>query len=166
VGWCWLFFKCFELLSSGFSARALDVTNPSLLGIVGFGSWIAYFFVRGGRLSDDGAVSALAYLTLIPAVLFLLLEPFKNRPNLRFHSWQSILLCIAASTTTVAAAFLAATVDSEIVAELVWLVWFLVWLACAINAAHGKRFKLPVIGNLAEKLAEIRPKVSTYGADG
>ncbi|MGA3023248.1 MAG: zinc ribbon domain-containing protein [Bryobacteraceae bacterium] len=43
----WIVVKVLEVISSGgLSAQALDITNPSLLGIVGFSSLIAYFFVR------------------------------------------------------------------------------------------------------------------------
>jgi hypothetical protein len=45
----WIIVKAVEVASSGGGfalARALDFTNPSLFGIVGFASLIAYFFVR------------------------------------------------------------------------------------------------------------------------
>jgi uncharacterized membrane protein len=31
--------------------------------------------------------------------------------------------------------------------------WVLVWVICALIALYGKRFKLPFIGNMAEKQA-------------
>ena len=37
--------------------------------------------------------------------------------------------------------------------RLIELFWLAVWLVCIANAAQGKRFKLPVIGNLAEQQA-------------
>jgi uncharacterized membrane protein len=37
--------------------------------------------------------------------------------------------------------------------RLIELLWFAVWLVCVVNAAQGKRFKLPVIGSLAEQQA-------------
>jgi uncharacterized membrane protein len=36
---------------------------------------------------------------------------------------------------------------------LVNLFWLAVIVICAVNAYQGKRFKLPIIGNLAEKQA-------------
>lgn len=45
----WIVVKALEVISSGGGlalARTLDVTNPSLFGIVGFISFISYFFVR------------------------------------------------------------------------------------------------------------------------
>jgi hypothetical protein len=53
LAWLWIIVKVLELAVNGVSARALDFTNPSLLGIVGFGSLIAYFFVRPKKAKDQ-----------------------------------------------------------------------------------------------------------------
>jgi uncharacterized membrane protein len=37
--------------------------------------------------------------------------------------------------------------------QLVRLAMFIVWLIALVSAVNGKRMKLPIIGNLAEKLA-------------
>jgi len=39
---------------------------------------------------------ALAYLTFIPAIVFLVLDPYKKNRFVRFHSLQCLLLCGAA----------------------------------------------------------------------
>ena len=44
---------------------------------------------------SDNAAGGLAYVTFIPALIFLLVEPFNKNPYVRFHSWQSIFLIIA-----------------------------------------------------------------------
>jgi uncharacterized membrane protein len=36
---------------------------------------------------------------------------------------------------------------------LILLFWLLLWILCALKAVNGKRFKLPIIGALAEKQA-------------
>jgi uncharacterized membrane protein len=38
---------------------------------------------------------------------------------------------------------------------LIFLALFIVWLVCVLQAMNGKRFKLPIIGALAEKQAGI-----------
>jgi uncharacterized membrane protein len=38
-------------------------------------------------------------------------------------------------------------------AQLINLAFFIVWIICLVQAVNGKRFKLPVIGALAEKQA-------------
>jgi uncharacterized membrane protein len=34
------------------------------------------------------------------------------------------------------------------------LLWLLVWILCVLKALNGKRFRLPIIGALAERQAE------------
>src|SRR5579872_5032767 len=40
----------------------------------------------------DNLIAALAYVTFIPAILFVLIEPFKRNRFVRFHAFQSIFL--------------------------------------------------------------------------
>jgi uncharacterized membrane protein len=108
---------------------------------------------------SNNASGAIAYLTFVPAVIFLLLEPYKNNSYVRFHSWQSILLA--------AISFVCNIMLKNVLAALMWrspslcvtvvgvvsLAFFAVWLITLINASQGKLFKLPVIGDLAEKQA-------------
>ena len=44
---------------------------------------------------SDTAASGLAYITIIPAIVFLVVAPYNQNPTIRFHSWQSIFLGIA-----------------------------------------------------------------------
>jgi uncharacterized membrane protein len=45
---------------------------------------------------SDNAAGAIAYITIIPAIIFLAVDPYKNSSYVRFHAWQCIFLCIAA----------------------------------------------------------------------
>jgi uncharacterized membrane protein len=33
------------------------------------------------------------------------------------------------------------------------LLWLVLWLVCVVRAMNGKRFKIPLLGSIAEKLA-------------
>src|ERR1700730_4482046 len=44
---------------------------------------------QGSGLSETAA-GAIAYLTIIPAIIFLAMEPYNRSSFVRFHSWQSI----------------------------------------------------------------------------
>jgi uncharacterized membrane protein len=110
-------------------------------------------------LSDDAA-SGLAYFTFIPALIFLLVAPYNQKASIRFHAWQSILLTVAAIVIDIALAIVLSVVlfaVGFVVYGLLWrlieLCWFAIWLICVINAFQGKRFKLPIIGDFAEKQA-------------
>ena len=46
-----------------------------------------------GGLSDNMA-GALAYITFIPAIIFLVLEPYNKSAFIRFHSIQCIAFCV------------------------------------------------------------------------
>jgi uncharacterized membrane protein len=109
----------------------------------------------------DNAAGALAYITIVPAIVFLVLPPYNASSYVRFHAWQSIFLNIAAIVVFVAFSFL--TMFGFIFGFhffflfffrwLIWLACFVVWLICVLKAVNGERYKLPVIGDLAEKQA-------------
>jgi len=109
-------------------------------------------------LSDNG-ISAIAYITFVPAIVFLFLEPYCKSSYVRFHAWQSIFLNIAAFVISLVLGIVAAMTlflaPILFVAfnRIIWLAWILVWVLCAVNALNGKRFKLPIIGALAERQA-------------
>lgn len=108
---------------------------------------------------SDNAAGAIAYITFIPAILFLVIEPYNKNSYVRFHSWQSIFLAAAAILIDIVLGmvFTATFLFSPFVYLTLWrlveLFWFVVWVICVINAAQGKRFKLPFIGNLSEQQA-------------
>ena len=109
---------------------------------------------------SDNAAGALAYFTFIPALIFLLVAPYNQKASIRFHAWQSILLFVAAVIIDIVLGivlgvtmiFLGFTIYM-LIWRLIELCWFAIWLVCVFNAFNGKRFKLPVIGDLAEKQA-------------
>ena len=78
---------------------------------------------------------------------------------MRFHAWQSIFLNVAAIVIGFALSFLTefgamfGMFFFYLLIRLVWQAWFVVWLICVLKALNGQRFKLPVIGDLAEKQA-------------
>jgi len=110
---------------------------------------------------SDNAAGALAYFTPIPAIIFLLVAPYNQKSSIRFHAWQSILLFLAAVVIDIALGIvLSVTVlfTGFFVFGLIWrlieLCWLAIWLVPVINAFNGKLFKLPLIGDLAEKIAK------------
>jgi uncharacterized membrane protein len=110
---------------------------------------------------SDNAASAIAYLTIIPAVIFLVLEPYNRIPLIRFHSWQSIGLGIAAFLLHVIVSVAQITLHFIpgifLLFSLVHLVvavgLFVLWLICILKASKGEWYKLPIIGDFAERQA-------------
>jgi uncharacterized membrane protein len=111
---------------------------------------------------SDNAAGTLAYLTIIPAIIFLLIEPFNKNSFVRFHSFQCIFLCVAAIAIDIALGILFAIVAfmmplMALAGIFLWWLIALFWLGvvvfCMINAYQGKRFMLPFIGAFAAKQA-------------
>ena len=106
---------------------------------------------------SDNAAGALAYVTIIPAIVFLLVEPYNRNSFVRFHSWQSIMLAIAWFVVEVGLIVLGRIPGIGLVdlfiGPLVGLAFFVLWIIVLIQAFTGKWFKIPILGDLAEKQA-------------
>src|ERR1022692_851773 len=50
----------------------------------------------------DNVAGMLAYVTVIPAIIFLVMEPYNKSRFIRFHSFQSIFFCVALIALSVA----------------------------------------------------------------
>jgi uncharacterized membrane protein len=111
----------------------------------------------GGGLTDNVA-GMLAYVTIIPAILFLVLEPYNKKRFVRFHSFQSIFFCIAMMVIWFGFIILDFVPGVIFIMfplhMLVWLGAFILWIILLIKANQGQMFKLPIIGDLAEKQAD------------
>lgn len=108
---------------------------------------------------SDNAAGAIAYFTVIPAIIFLLTPPYSANRYVRFHAWQSLMLnvlviVISLLLSFVLVIFLVFEAGLMVIFErLVWLCWFVLWLTCVLKALNGQRFKLPILGALAERQA-------------
>ena len=99
--------------------------------------------------------SGLAYF-VIPAVFFLVSEPYRSNPLVRFHSWQSTFYFLAVAAFRVVEMLLLSMLPSNIafsISSLVSLVLFMAWLIAAIRAFQGGKWMLPIIGSYAEQTA-------------
>lgn len=101
---------------------------------------------------SDNAAGALAYVTIIPAIIFLVIEPYSKSSFVRFHSWQCIFLYVVG--------FIIGFVNViPILGQIVFLIaligLFIVWLMAIIKAFNGARWEIPIIGKYAAKQAGI-----------
>lgn len=88
--------------------------------------------------SDDKLLGALSYVSFVSVIMFLLK---KENPFIAFHSKQGMVLFVA---------------------SLVWFIPLLGWIiACLayvlmvvgfIKAYSGERFRIPIVGDIAEKI--------------
>jgi uncharacterized membrane protein len=110
----------------------------------------------------DNVAGMLAYITFIPAIIFLVTEPYNKSRFVRFHAWQNLFLHLAAIVlwiglfiVSMVLAFI--PILGHLVALLLWLALvvglIIVWIILLMKANQGVMYKLPVIGDLAEKQA-------------
>jgi uncharacterized membrane protein len=124
---------------------------------------------------EPNIAAALSYIWIV-GVIFYLLE--KENRFIRFHAMQSILFGIANSILMVVLVILATILTfvsiaasaavgggiGSLLGVIVWLIWLLFWLIAmalfvglifaAVKAYQGQMFKLPIIGNMAEKIVK------------
>jgi uncharacterized membrane protein len=113
-------------------------------------------------LLTENIGGALAYFTFIPAIVFLLLEPYKKNRFVRFHSIQSLLL----SATAVLIAFalklgglllfvipVVGPLVLVLISMFVGLAALVTWVVLVVKAFQGEMFKLPGLGDFSEQHA-------------
>jgi len=111
----------------------------------------------------ENIAGALAYLTFIPAIVFLLRTPYGKNRFVRFHSIQCLLFwalgALVALALKVAGLLLfiipvVGPLFTVLVLVLVGLAAVVVWLVLVVKAVQGEMFKLPALGNYAEQQAD------------
>jgi uncharacterized membrane protein len=108
---------------------------------------------------------ALAYCTIIPAIVFLFVEPYSKNRFLRFHCFQCIGVCLAGliiGAVLRIAGFVLFFIP-VLGHMLVWLLsmfvtlaFLAVWVVLIVKALQGEMFKLPVVGDFAEQQAAAK----------
>ena len=111
--------------------------------------------VPGAMPLAENVAGMLAYFTIIPAILFLLIEPFNRNRFVRFHSFQCLFTCVA-----LIALQIVLSIFSHMLPFLMFGVWsllglaeFALWLLLVYKAYQHEMFKLPIVGDMAEKQA-------------
>jgi len=105
----------------------------------------------------DNVAGMLAYVTIIPAIIFLVLEPYNRNRLVRFHAWQCVFFNVAWWILWFGLRIVAHLPLLGFFTVLMWplvgLGGLIVWIILLIKANQGQMYKLPVIGDLAEKQA-------------
>ena len=117
---------------------------------------------------DENIAALLSYVFgWVSGLVFFLME--KDSKLVRFHAMQSILFCVVIAALCIAlwiVTFLFVLVGAMLpdimgslmglLVSLIWLVFSVAllvgWILCLVRAYQGQFFKLPVIGNMAEKI--------------
>jgi uncharacterized membrane protein len=107
---------------------------------------------------SDNVAGGLSYVTIVPAIVFLIIEPYKRSAFVRFHAWQSIFFYVAWAVAHILVQVVQNLVPTVVFLtlslwQLVDLAFFVVLVIVFVRAFNGRRLMLPVIGGLAEKQA-------------
>jgi uncharacterized membrane protein len=105
----------------------------------------------------DNVAGMLAYVTFIPAIIFLVMAPYNKNRFIRFHSFQCLFLTVALVAIHLALSILTVVPFLALVTLplhlLVSIGAFVLWIVLLLKASQGQMYKLPVIGDMAEKQA-------------
>lgn len=100
---------------------------------------------------DENVAGALCYLGWwVTGLIFLMVE--KQSKFVKFHAVQSLITfgCISALSFVFGRFFF---LGLWFLSNLIWLLGIVLWILLMYQAYSGKRFKLPIVGNIAEKHA-------------
>lgn len=109
----------------------------------------------GGTSSDRTIMLILSYLGILSLIPFLMK---KDDPEVMWHSRQGVALFGAEVIWIifqVAIGFLhigPLACISGIVGCIVWIGFLAISIVCIIKAVNGQRFRIPVIGDMADKM--------------
>jgi uncharacterized membrane protein len=110
----------------------------------------------------ENVAGGLAYLTFLPAIIFLARPPYKNNHFVRFHSAQCLLLWIAGIVITVGLklaglALFFIPMAGPLFVVLIYVVGGLalltMWIVLVVKALQGEMYGLPILGAFAELYA-------------
>ena len=112
----------------------------------------------GGTGLDPKVAGLLCYLLgIVGGIVFYMIE--KTNREVRFHAAQSILFSIAFIVFYIVVSIIIWILPAgvgflvSLLTLIVWLGGGIVWILLMVQAFQGKHFKLPVIGDMAEKMA-------------
>lgn len=85
----------------------------------------------------------------VTGIIFLVLEPHNRDPFIRFHAFQAIFFAVAVLVCSIVLGFIPFV--GWALYPLFWLAVMVLWVILMVQAYQNKKWKLPVIGDLAEK---------------
>jgi uncharacterized membrane protein len=89
----------------------------------------------------------------VTGIIFLVIE--KDNEFVRFHAWQSIVVFGGLTVVDIVLGFI--PIIGWAIAGLLGIVAFILWIVLMLKAYQGQRFKLPIVGNIAEQQSKPKP---------
>ncbi|AKM78926.1 MAG: hypothetical protein UX85_C0004G0067 [Candidatus Beckwithbacteria bacterium GW2011_GWB1_47_15] len=93
---------------------------------------------------EENVACALAYVGgWLSGLIFLLVE--KDNGTVRFHAMQSILAFGGLMV------LMFVPIVGWVLSPFLWIISFVVWLYSVYKAYQGEKFKLPIVGKIAQQ---------------
>jgi uncharacterized membrane protein len=104
--------------------------------------------------SNENIMGAAAYLLgFVTGIIFLLIE--KESKSVRFHAMQSTVLFGGMFVLSIGIQII--PILGQLMAFALSLVGFILWIVCMWKAFQGEMYKVPYVGEIAEKqLAKMK----------
>ena len=109
---------------------------------------------------DQGAEALLAVLFgWLSGIVFLLVE--SNNEYVRFNAFQAVLVYAAVFVVGIVSGFIPIIgwMVGLAMLPITFILWFVLLIKAYKGGATGERFKLPIIGDLAEEHIDKLPKL-------
>ena len=111
---------------------------------------------------QENVASALCYAVgWITGIVFLVMPPYNQNRNIKFHAWQSIFFFGGVTVASIVLSIISGIILSSLsfglwsIFRMVILVFDLAilgaWIFLMFKAYNNQRFVLPIVGPLAEK---------------
>jgi uncharacterized membrane protein len=98
---------------------------------------------------DENIASLLCYLLIwISGIIIYLLE--KENKMVKFHALQSILVFLPLNILYWIMGYIFWFSIGYILAMIVGLIMFILWIVLMIKAYQGEKYKLPIVGDIAD----------------
>jgi len=100
---------------------------------------------------EENIASVLCYvLVWVTGIIFFFME--KKNKTVRFHAMQSILTFLPLSIIAWIVGWIGAPKWTYGYGPwLIWVITVILWLILMFKAYNGEKFKLPIVGDIAEK---------------
>lgn len=101
----------------------------------------------------------LCYITFIPAIIFLVVEPYNKNRFIRFHAFQCLFLTAASLIINIGFSIIVNLLPGflslivSLLGLIIPLAFLAIWLLAIFKAYNNEMYKLPIIGDLAEQQA-------------
>jgi uncharacterized membrane protein len=122
---------------------------------------------KSGIGLDANIAAAIGYIIGVLAIILVFVE--KENRFVRFHAIQSVIYTVATIVVIIVLALFSGILTAilvnissslafvgmllYLVVLLLWVAWFAGLIYAAVKAYQGQMFKLPFVGNMAEKMA-------------